>query len=75
LGRRQVRKLTSFSARQKWSAAAHYHLLRALTYFEDAESVATLPAELTRGRWQAIKAWFEEHAARALRRLVAKGER
>jgi hypothetical protein len=50
-------------------------LLRALTYFEDAERVPTFPRGLTRRHWQDIRAWFEEHAATALRRHAAKASR
>lgn len=44
-----------------------YHVLRALTWFEDAES-DPLPRGLQRAQWRRIRAWFEEQVGRELRR-------
>lgn len=47
------------------AAADLYHVLRALTYFVDAER-DPLPDGLTLGHWQRIKATFEREAPRLL---------
>lgn len=39
-----------------------YHVLRALTYFVDAEADPVLPAGLTTKKWEAIKAFFRAEA-------------
>src|SRR5712691_5944626 len=39
-----------------------YHVLRALTYFEDADREEVLPAGLSGDAWNAIKAFFREQA-------------
>jgi hypothetical protein len=44
-----------------------YHVLRALTYFEDAEADPLMPEGMTADKWVEIKAWFLEHAPAALR--------
>lgn len=48
-----------------------YHVLRSLTYFDDAEADTLLPLGLTVVHWEEIKSWFVEHAADALRRHLA----
>lgn len=45
-----------------------YHVLRALTWFEDADADPTPPRGLTPTRWREIRRWFEEHAAKELLR-------
>jgi hypothetical protein len=35
-----------------------YHVLRSLTYFDDADREARMPAGLTTARWEEIKAFF-----------------
>jgi hypothetical protein len=45
-----------------------YHVLRARTYFEDAEEDPVLPSGLDVKRWGAIKAFF---CAEALKLVVA----
>lgn len=45
-----------------------YHVLRALTWFEEAEADPTPPRGLNHGRWREIRAWFEQHAAKELLR-------
>lgn len=54
------------------SEADLYHVLRALTWFEDAEADPTPPRGLTRGRWKKIRAWFEIHASQELLRRTGK---
>ena len=65
-----TRALADYATRFGAAKSDLYHLLRALTYFDDAERVSTFPAGLTRRHWLEIRAWFEEHAAAALRRLA-----
>jgi hypothetical protein len=47
-----------------------YHVLKALTYFDDAEADALFPLGLTGERWETIKAWFVEHGPDARRRRI-----
>lgn len=63
------RALGDYTRRYGAARSDHYHVLRALTYFGDAESATVLPAGLTRRHWTLIRDWFEEQAARALLRL------
>ena len=51
-----------------------YHVLKALTYFDDAEADALFPLGLTGERWETIKAWFLEHGPNALRRRIAAND-
>jgi hypothetical protein len=44
-----------------------YHVLRALTYFEDAEADPLMPDAMTVEKWAEIRAWFFEAVPRALR--------
>lgn len=44
-----------------------YHVLRALTYFDDAESEPT-PKGLTEKHWRTITAYFSEQAPKVLRK-------
>jgi hypothetical protein len=48
-----------------------YHVLRALTWFEDAEADPTLPRGLNSAKWRHIRRWFEQHAARELLRRTS----
>ncbi len=43
-----------------------YHVLRALSWFDDAEADPTPPRGLTHRRWGEIRTWFERGAAREL---------
>lgn len=43
-----------------------YHVLRSLNYFADADAEPILPSGLQPEHWQAIKAYFEHAAPRAL---------
>lgn len=45
-----------------------YHVLRALTYFEDADKDPVLPSGLDAERWENIKAFFRREAPRLVRR-------
>ncbi len=44
-----------------------YHVLRALTYFEDAEKDPAYPRGLDAAKWEAIKVFFRKEAPRLLR--------
>jgi hypothetical protein len=48
------------------SEADLYHVLRALTWFEDAEADRRLPRGLTAKKWRDIRDWFERNAAQEL---------
>jgi Nucleotidyl transferase AbiEii toxin, Type IV TA system len=48
-----------------------YHVLKALTYFDDAEADALLPLGLTQQRWVEIKSWFADHTRAALGARIA----
>jgi hypothetical protein len=43
-----------------------YHVLRALTYFADAEADPLLPRGMTPELWEAIKTYFEREAPKLL---------
>jgi hypothetical protein len=47
-------------------------VLRALTYFEDAEHEAVWPAGLTARRWQTIRSHFERVVPRELMRRIGR---
>lgn len=68
------RALSDYAARYGAARSDLYHVLRALTYFGDAERISTLPAGLTRARWVAIKIWFEAQTAAALRTLTGNAK-
>ena len=48
------------------SEADLYHVLRALTYFEDAEKDPVYPRGLTPAKWERIKAFFLAEAPKVL---------
>ena len=50
-----------------------YHVLKALTYFDDAEADTLLPLGLSDERWHKIKSWFVEHTKNTLRARLANG--
>jgi Nucleotidyl transferase AbiEii toxin, Type IV TA system len=50
------------------SEADIYHVIRALTWFDEAERDRVFPKGLTRPRWRKIRAWFEQAAAAELAR-------
>jgi hypothetical protein len=50
------------------SEADIYHVIRALTWFEEAERDRVFPKGLTRIKWRQIRAWFEQAAASELAR-------
>lgn len=44
-----------------------YHVLRSLTFFDDAEQEALMPAGLTATHWEAIRQYFLAEAPKSLR--------
>jgi hypothetical protein len=44
-----------------------YHVLRSLTYFDDAEREPEYPSGLNPGKWERIKAFFRAEAPLLLR--------
>jgi hypothetical protein len=47
-----------------------YHVLRALTYFDDAEADALLPEGLSTEAWTEITAWFTSEVPTVLRQFI-----
>lgn len=61
--------LQSYVRRYGASQSDLYHVLRALTYFDDAEADPLRPEGLTAAHWEDIRAWFTVHVPATLRRL------
>lgn len=64
--------LDSYLRRYGVKEADLYHVLRALTYFDDAEADELFPLGLTAARWEEIKSWFVENVRDALRTRLAR---
>lgn len=60
--------LDAYARRYRQQASDLYHVIRALTYFADAERDAVMPRGLTAAEWERIKAWCQDHAAKLLLR-------
>ena len=58
--------LASYSRRYGVKESDLYHVLRSLTFFEDAEADIILPEGLTAERWTVMKAWFLERVPSVL---------
>lgn len=58
--------LDDYIAKYGVAEADLYHVLRALTYFDDAERDASLPVGLTESHWNDIKRFFQCEAPKAL---------
>ena len=72
----EICKRTSLSAvladyRRKFGIAEDnlYHVIRALTWFDDAERDRAMPRDLTARKWRAVRSWFEQHVPAELVRL------
>ena len=65
--------MTAYHERFGTAEADAYHVLRSLTYFDDAEAEAVFPAGLTEARWRRMKDFFVEEAPRQL--AESKGAR
>lgn len=59
--------LASYVRRYGVKESDLYHVLRALTYFDDAEADTLFPEGMTASKWAEVKAWFVEMAPAALR--------
>lgn len=62
--------LTSYSRRYGVKESELYHVLRSLTYFEDAEADPLLPNGLTTDRWLEVRRFFAEGVPPVFRRYV-----
>jgi hypothetical protein len=58
--------LDCYALRYGTAHSDRYHVLRALTYFEDAERDRVMPRGLTKNRWQEIRSFFEQVAPKEL---------
>lgn len=59
-----------FGVKSRGVTVDPYHLLRSLTFFDDAEAEA-MPEMLARVDWDQVKAFFRGEAARLFRELRA----
>ena len=59
--------LASYSRRYGVKESDLYHVMRSLTFFDDAEADVLMPDGLTNEHWAEIKRWFSEEAPNALR--------
>ncbi len=62
--------LRAYVKRFRRAGSDVYHVIRSLTYFEDAENDPRWPRGLTAARWSSIKANMEAAAAQAMARLA-----
>jgi hypothetical protein len=58
--------LESYTRRYGVKESDVYHVVRSLTFFDDAEADSLMPDGLTREKWEEIKGWFLAHAPEAL---------
>jgi hypothetical protein len=58
--------LTSYSRRFGVKESDLYHVVRSLTFFDDAEADSLMPEGLTDEKWSEIKAWFLDNAPKTL---------
>jgi hypothetical protein len=58
--------LTSYSHRFGARESDLYHVIRSLTFFEDAEADVLMPDGLTEENWTEIRNWFLNEAPKAL---------
>jgi hypothetical protein len=64
--------LDDYALRYGASHSDLYHVLRALTYFGDADRDSVMPAGMDELLWREIKAFFEQQAPDALRARLAQ---
>ncbi len=57
------------------SEADVYHVIRALSWFDEAERDKVMPRGLTAPRWKAIRTWFEDAASTELARRATRTSR
>ena len=67
------RALADYKKRYGAASSDVYHVLRALTYFDDAEAATRMPKGLTREHWKRIRSWFEREASRTLTAGTKRG--
>jgi hypothetical protein len=56
----------SFVKRFGKAEADLYHVIRSLTYFDDADAELVFPVGLSKQKWKSIKVFFEREGAKAL---------
>ena len=59
-----------FRAKFGKEASDLYHVVRALTYFDDAEADPILPRGMTPKRWKEVRAFFTKEAPHLLQELM-----
>jgi hypothetical protein len=59
--------LASYCRRYGVKESDLYHVMRSLTFFDEAEADVLLPEGLSLEKWEVIKAWFAEHVPNGLR--------
>jgi hypothetical protein len=64
------RALADYTRRYGVKESDLYHVLRALTYFDDADADPLLPDGMTPAQWTEIKAWFTEHVPIVMRAVL-----
>jgi predicted nucleotidyltransferase component of viral defense system len=62
--------LASYTRRFGVKESDLYHVIRALTFFDDAEADVLMPEGLTAERWATIKRWFTDAAPDVLRSVT-----
>ncbi|HMR11208.1 MAG TPA: nucleotidyl transferase AbiEii/AbiGii toxin family protein [Polyangiaceae bacterium] len=60
----------AFKVRFGRSDADLYHVLKAMTYFEDAEADTLMPHGMDQEKWRSVRDWFEIAAPRELARRL-----
>jgi len=58
--------LVSYSRRFGVKESDLYHVIRSLTFFEDAEADSLMPQGLTEEKWSEIRSWFLDKAPKTL---------
>jgi hypothetical protein len=64
--------LDDYALRYGASHSDLYHVLRALTYFDDADRDPVMPSGMDEILWREIKAFFEQQAPDALKARLAR---
>ena len=58
--------LESYVRRYGLKESDLYHVVKSLTFFDDAEADVIMPEGMSKETWDAIKEWFLDHAPKAL---------
>jgi hypothetical protein len=64
--------LSAYSRRYGASESDLYHVLRSLTYFDDAEADALRPRGMSEAKWREIKTWCSDHVPELLRAALRR---